>query len=91
MKGAQGKHAEAVEAFSKWLQGGGGGEGGAAENGNTGSGAPQAEKVAGARFMAKGLVQLGEAHVKLGQVRWLLELDSTTVSWWYALSTNGTT
>ncbi|CAN0228451.1 unnamed protein product, partial [Ectocarpus fasciculatus] len=24
VKGAQGKHAEAVEAFSKWLQGGGG-------------------------------------------------------------------
>lgn len=87
VKGAQGKHAEAVEAFSKWLQGGGGGEGGAAKNGNTGSGAPEAEKVAGVRFMAKGLVQLGEAHAKLGQVNGLLELDSANVGWWYALST----
>lgn len=91
MKGAQGKHAEAVEAFSKWLQGGGGGAAGAAENGNTGSGAPQAEKVAGARFMAKGLVQLGEAHVKLGQVNWLLESDSTNAGRWHTLNTHGAT
>lgn len=53
-KAAQGKYADAVEAFSRWLQGeqaeGEGGDGRAA-------------------LKAKGLVQLGDAQRALGQVR----------------------
>jgi len=72
VKSAQGKYADAVEALSKWLEGqekgGNGGEsvGGVVRAGGEG-GAGGVRRAAAA--MAKGLVQLGDAHRKLGQVR----------------------
>lgn len=57
MKAAQGKYADAVEAFTRWLEG---------ENGDScrrggGGGGPS---------QAKGLVQLGDAYKGLGQVQY---------------------
>ncbi len=80
MKNAQGKHADAVEALSKWLKGeekeGNGGEsdrgvsGGGVVTGASGGGGGVAGGARGAAAaMAKGLVQLGDAHRELGQVR----------------------
>lgn len=81
VKNAQGKHADAVEALSKWLEGqenGGNGREGeygvsgggvvAGESGRGGGGGARGARGATAA-MAKGLVQLGDAHRKLGQVR----------------------
>lgn len=70
VKGAQGKHADAVEALSKWLEGLEKMDG----EGRSDRGVSAANKLAreggggeGAA-MAKGLVQLGDAYRKLGQV-----------------------
>ena len=78
VKSAQGKHADTVEALSRWLDGqkneGAGGESGRGISG-VGVGVGEngrAEGAAGAKgaaaAMAMGLVQLGDAHRKLGQV-----------------------
>lgn len=74
MKGTQGKHADAVEAFSKWLEGLKNADGeGRSDRSVSAANKPAREEVGGGAgegaAMAKGLVQLGDAYRKLGQVR----------------------
>lgn len=67
VKSAQGKYTDAVEAFDRWLEGVEKGD----DDRRSGSNAPGVKKSGrvGATDIAKGLVQLGKAYMKLGQVR----------------------
>lgn len=63
VKAEQGKHADAVEAFSRWV------DGEDADNRVSGGRERGGGGGAAAASRARGLVQLGDAQRELGQVR----------------------